>query len=94
MSSDRLSPLDDGLRDAYFAMIPKAEGDSSPLGQGRLRVLPVVYRIWASVRLSHIQDWFCSWAPDSACGACKGGSSVDASYSTTNDIEEVLTHAR
>ena len=43
-----------GLRDAYIAMIPKAEGDSTPLGQRPLCVLPVVYRLWASVRLAHL----------------------------------------
>ena len=39
-----------GLLDASIAMIPKAEGDSTPLGQRPLCVLPVVYRLWASVR--------------------------------------------
>ena len=32
-------------------MIPKADGDSTPLGQRTLSVPPVVYRIWASLRL-------------------------------------------
>ena len=40
-----------GLLDAYIAMIPKADGDSTPLGQRHLSVLPVVYRLWASLRL-------------------------------------------
>ena len=31
-----------GLLDAYIAMIPKADGDSTPLGQRPLSVLPVV----------------------------------------------------
>ena len=37
-----------GLRvflDAYIAMIPKADGDSTPLGQRPLSVLPVAYRL-------------------------------------------------
>ena len=38
----------EGLLDAYIAMIPKVGGDSIPLGQRPLSVLPVVYRIWAS----------------------------------------------
>ena len=46
-------------------LIPEAEGDSTPLGQRSLCVLPVVYRIWASVRLAHIQEWFYAWVPDS-----------------------------
>ena len=40
----------DGLLDAYIAMIPKADGDATPLGQRPVCVLPVVYRLWASVR--------------------------------------------
>ena len=33
-----------GLLDAYIAMIPKTDGDATPLGQRPLSVLPVVYR--------------------------------------------------
>ena len=36
----------DGLLDAYITMIPKTDGDATPLGQRPLSVLPVVYRIW------------------------------------------------
>ena len=42
----------DGLLDAYIAMIPKADGDATSLGQRPLGVLPVVCRIWASARMS------------------------------------------
>ena len=41
----------DGLLDAYIAMIPKTGGDATPLGQRPLSVLPIAYRIWASVRM-------------------------------------------
>ena len=44
----------DGLLDAYIAMIPKTDGDATPLGQRPLSVLPVVYRIWASVRMGQL----------------------------------------
>ena len=64
------------------------------LGSAPLCVLPVVCRLWASVRLAHIQDWFCSWVPDSVFSAGKGVASVDAWYSTTIDIEEVLSNTR
>ena len=49
-----------GLLDAYIAMIPKAEGDSTPIGLRPLCVLRVVYRLWASVRLAHLEKWFSS----------------------------------
>ena len=52
-----------GLRDAYIAMIPKADGDSTPLGQRPLSVLPVVYRLWASLRLGHLREWVEGWLP-------------------------------
>ena len=70
-----------GLLDAYMAMVPKVEGDGG-------------CRLWASVRLAHLQDWFYSWVPDSVLYAGKGVSSVDAWYSTTLDIEEILSNAR
>ena len=44
-----------GLLDAFFTMIPKVDGDSTPLGQRPLSVLPVVYRLWASLRLGHLR---------------------------------------
>ena len=50
-----------GLLDAYIAMIPKADGDSTPLGQRPLSVLPVVYRLWASLRLGHLREWVEGW---------------------------------
>ena len=33
-----------GLLDAYIGMIPKTDGDATPLGQRPLTVLPVIYR--------------------------------------------------
>ena len=81
----------DGLLDAFITMIPKTDGDSTPLGQRPLCVLPVVYRLWASVRLGHLQNWIYSWVPDTVFSAGKGVSSVDAWYATSLDIEEVLT---
>ena len=55
----------DGLLDAYVAMIPKTDGDAAPPGQRPLGVLPIVYRVWASARMSQLEDWFQSWVPDS-----------------------------
>ena len=47
----------DGLRDAYIAAIPKADGYVTPIGERPLCVLPVVYRLWASVWLGHLESW-------------------------------------
>ena len=83
----------DGLLDAYIAMIPKADGDSTPLGQRPLSVLPLVYRIWASARMVQLEGWFKSWVPDSVFSAGSGRSSVEAWYTSAFDVEEVRTGA-
>ena len=80
-----------GLLDAYIAMIGKADGDSSPLGQRPLSVLPVVYRLWASLRLGHLREWVEVWLPQSVYSLGNGLSSVEAWFSTALDIEEVLS---
>ena len=80
----------EGHLDAYITMIPKDDGNATPLGQRPLCVLPVVYRIWASVRLRHLDGWLRSWLPLSVFGA-GGRGSVEAWYSTALDFEEVLS---
>ena len=80
-----------GLLDAYIAMIPKADGDSTPLGQRPLSVLPVVYRLWASLRLGHLREWVEGWLPTLMYSLGNGFSSVEAWFSTALDIEEVLS---
>ena len=47
----------EGLVDAHIAMIPKTDGDATLLGQRPLSVLPIAYRIWASVRMLQLGDW-------------------------------------
>ena len=81
-----------GLLDAYIAMIPKVDGDSTPLGQRPLSVLPVVYRLFASLRLGHLREWVEGWLPESVFSLGNGLSSVEAWFSSTAlDIEEVLS---
>ena len=90
----RLGRLVSGRRvffDAYIALIPKTDGDPTPLGQRLLSVLPVVYRIWASARNEQLEGWFQSWVPDSVVSAGGDRSSVEAWYTTALDIEEVLS---
>ena len=62
-----------GLLDADIAMIPQTDGDATPLGQRPLSVLPIAYRIWASVRMLHLEGWwFRSWVPGSVFSAGGG----------------------
>ena len=81
----------EGLLDAKIAMIPKADGDATPLGQRPLSVLPVVYRIGASARMVQLEDWFQSRVPKSVFSAGGGRSSVEAWSSTALDIEVVVS---
>ena len=83
----------DGLLDAYIAMIPKSDGDATSLGQRPLSVLPIVHRLWASTRMGQLGDWFQSWVPDSVFSAGGGRGSVEAWYTSSLDIEEVLAGA-
>ena len=72
-------------------MIPEVDGDSTPLGQRPLSVLPVVYRLWASLRLGHLREWVEGWLPQSVFSLGNGLSSVEAWFSTAMDIKEVLS---
>ena len=83
----------DGPLDAYIAMIPKTDCDATPLGQRPLCVLPVVYRVCASARMSQLEDRFKSWVLESVFIAGGGRGSVEAWYTSALDIEEVLTGA-
>ena len=80
-----------GLLDAYIAMIPKTDGDSTPLGQRALSVLPVVKSLWASLWLSHLKDWVQGWVPQSVFSLGNGLTSVEAWFSTALDFAEVLS---
>ena len=44
-------------------MIHKTDGDAAPRGQRPLSVLPIVCRVWASARMSQLEDWFKSLGP-------------------------------
>ena len=77
--------------DAYIAMIPKTDGDSTPLNQRPLSVLPVVYRLWASVRLGLLWEWVKGWLLKSVFSLGNGLSSVEAWFSAALDTEEVLS---
>ena len=82
----------DGLLDAHIAEIPKTDGDATT-GRRPLRVLSVVHRIGVSAGMGQLEDWFRSWVPESVFSAANGRGSVVAWYSSSLDIEEVLTGA-
>ena len=49
-----------------------------------------MYRLWASLRLGHLQEWVEGWLPESVFSLGNGLSSVEDWFSTALDIEEVL----
>ena len=51
----------DWLLDSYIAMIPKVDGDATPLGQRPLSVLPIVYRIWRWFIVFGLLPGWVSW---------------------------------
>ena len=67
-----------------------SQRDATPLGQRSLCVLPIDYRIWASVQMLQLEGWFRSWVP-SVFSAGGGRSSVEAWYTSALDFEEVLS---
>ena len=52
-----------------------------------VRVLPVVYTLWAPLRLGYLRDWVEVWLPESVFSLGNGLSSVEAWFAL--DIEEV-----
>ena len=56
-------------------------------------MLPIVYRVWASARMSQLDGWFRSWVPESVFSAGGGRGSVEAWHTSALDIEEVLLGA-
>ena len=56
-------------------------------------MLPVVFWLWASLRLGHLKDWVQGWVPQSVFGLGNGVSLVELWFSTALDILEVLSGA-
>ena len=46
----------EGLLDACFSMIPRVDGAVTPFLAEAFMCLPVVHRLWNSVRMGHIED--------------------------------------
>ena len=85
---EELGVWPEGLLDACIAMIPKLMVMLLLWTQRPLSVLPIAYRIWASVRMLQLEEWFRSWV--GFCRECwSGRSSVEAWYTTALDIEEL-----
>ena len=69
------------LAEGYTALIPK-EGPPGPLNTRPLRVLSMVYRLWAGVRLADAIAWQQSWAHAAAFGFRPARSALDGAAVT------------
>ena len=79
------------MLDAYIAMIPKTDGDATPLGQRPLSRASCCVSCLGCCSYGSVRGWFQSWVPDSVFRAGGGRSSVEAWHTTALDVEEVLS---
>ena len=86
----KVGALGNGVR--VFLMLPLLRSlDATPLGQEPLCVLPVVYKLWASVGLQQMSERCEGWLLESAFSAARY---VDGWYSNCLHIEETLASRR
>ena len=52
-----------------------------------LLMLPSVYRLWAKIRLKHMQPWISSWTTPQVFAGAEGHGAADAAYETTISME-------
>ena len=70
-------------------MIPKVDGDATPLGQRSLLYIVHGHLLGCM----QLDGWFKSWVRTPSTVLCGGRSSVETWYTTTLDIEESLSAA-
>ena len=78
---ERLGKRPARLAQGYTALIPKV-GPPGPLNTRPLTVLPMVYRLWAGVRLADAIAWQESWAHPAAFGFRPTRSALDGAAVT------------
>ena len=74
----------------YLCLIPKPESDGSPSSLRPLSILSVLYRAWASIRLSDLMTWQESWCHSSQSGFRKQHDTFDAWYPLALLVENSL----
>ena len=75
---------------AYCTLIPKEQGDCTPLGQRPLGVMSVLYRLYAAFRLQDVITWQENLLHSEQYGFRPGFSVDDISYSVSLQIEQAL----
>ena len=73
---------------ARVAFLAKEEdSDMDPLAHRVLLMLASTYRLWAKIRLSHLQPWIETWALEEIYAGIEGQGANDAAYATAIEIE-------
>ena len=74
---------------ARTAYVSKGEDDLCPTGCRGLAILSKLYRLWATIRLEHAQQWVARWATDDLfAGTCQTVGAEDAWYRMGLLLEE------
>ena len=74
---------------AGITLIPKGEG-GAPLSLRPITVTPIVYRVWASVRMRHSNEWQESWIHRNQHGARAKHSTMNALAKISLYLEKAL----
>ena len=74
----------------YFCLIPKPESDNSPSSLRPLSILSVLYRAWASMRLSELMVWQETWCHPSQSGFRSLHDCLDSWYPLALQVEQAL----
>ena len=74
----------------YFCLIPKPESDNSPSSLRPLSILSVLYRAWASMRLSELMMWQETWCHPSQSGFRSLHDCLDSWYPLALQVEQAL----
>ena len=59
----------------------------NPLAYRLLLITPILYRAWAKLRLSHLQDWISSWALEHMYGGMQGVGASEAWFATSIEVQ-------
>ena len=73
---------------ARAAFMAKEEGiDLDPQSYRVLLMLPATYRLYAKIRLKHIQPWIAEWVAPEIFAGVEGQGAADAAYETAVRME-------
>ena len=76
-----------GLQSSWSSLLPATKPNASPLDRRPIAVLPTLWRLYASTRCAHLQDWAADVLPDNMYAYLRGKSCMDAGVRISNAID-------